>query len=100
MGTKEAAQTAQITKAYQDEADALAQLGLQRQKGQNGESGGITQEQYDKDVAVVKAATDKNVATMQEGFKRIDAAQGNWLNGAMTAMQDWADAGQNAAGLM
>lgn len=87
MGTKEAAQTKEITKAYQDEADALAELALKRQEGK------LTQEQYDHDVQTVKDATDKNVATMQDGFKRIDAAQANWLNGAKTAMQDYADAG-------
>lgn len=30
---------------------------------------------------------------MQDGFKRIDVAQSNWLNGAKTAMQDYADVG-------
>jgi lambda family phage tail tape measure protein len=87
MGTKEAKQTAEVTKAYQDEADALAELALKRQEGN------LTQDQYDHDVQTVKDATNKNVAAMQDGFKRIDAAQGNWLNGAKTAMKDYADAG-------
>jgi lambda family phage tail tape measure protein len=44
-------------------------------------------------VQTVKDATNKNVATMQDGFKRIGAAQSNWLNGAKTAFKDYADAG-------
>jgi lambda family phage tail tape measure protein len=99
MGAKEAQRTQEITKAYQDEADALANLALQRQKGERGESGGITEDQYNHDVQTVKNATNANVAAMQDGFSRMDAAQGNWLNGAKSAMQDFADAGQNVAGL-
>lgn len=87
QGAKEAAQTREVTKAYQEQADALAELALKRQEGK------LTQDQYDHDVQTVKDATDKNVAAMQDGFKRIDAAQGNWLNGAKTAMKDYADAG-------
>lgn len=97
MGAKEAQRTQEITKAYQDEADALANLALQRQKGQRGESGGITQAQYEHDVATVKAATNANVATMQDGFRRVDAAQGSWLNGAAMAFQNYIDQGANVA---
>ena len=99
MGAKEAKRAQEITKAYQDEADALANLALQRQKGQRGESGGITQDQYNHDVQTVKNATAANVATMQDGFNRTDAAQRNWLSGATAAFQNYIDAGANVASM-
>jgi lambda family phage tail tape measure protein len=99
MGAKEVQRTQEITKAKRDEADAIANLALEYEKGKLGLSGGITKEEYDKNVKVVQDATNANVAAMQGGFKRIDAAQGSWLSGAKTAMKDYADAGQNVASM-
>lgn len=97
MGAKEYTQTQQINKAYQDEADALEKLALQRQAGVNGQSGGLSKSAYDADVQALKDATTQKVAIMQDGYRRMDAAQSDWTNGMRAAMQDYADQAKNVA---
>lgn len=40
----------------------------------------------------------KQVSAMQDGFKQIDAAQGDWMNGARSAFQNYADQAADVAG--
>lgn len=68
MGAKEYQQQQQIAKVYADQAGALANLALQRQKGTRGESGGISKSQFDFDTATVKEKTDQAVAILQNGY--------------------------------
>ena len=97
-GQKEYERTTQITKAYRDQAAALQDLALKRQMGVDGKSGGISQDQYDADVKKLKAATDEKVRILQDGFKRQDAAQADWLNGASMAYHDYVDQAADVAG--
>lgn len=98
MGAKEYTQTQQIAKAYQDEADAMQKLALQRQAGISGQSGGLSQSAYDADVKALQDATATKVAIMQAGYRQMDQAQADWTNGARQAMQDYADQAKNIAG--
>lgn len=98
MGQKEYQRSQQLTKASQDEADALEKLALKRQAGERGESGGLSQQQYNADVEALRKATDRKVAIMQDGFDRMDAAQGDWTRGAIAGLRDYADAAADVAG--
>lgn len=97
MGDKEYQRSQAITKAYQDEADALEKLSLKRQAGINGESGGLSQASYDADVKALRAATAEKVSIMQDGYRRMDEAQGDWLSGTRSALQNYVDAARDVA---
>lgn len=97
MGAKEYQRSQQITQQYTDEANALSQLALKRQMGVAGQSGGISQSQYEVDVAKVKEGTDQAVQILTDGYARVDAAQADWHNGAKAALKDYADAAMNVA---
>lgn len=98
MGDREYRQTQQVAQAYRDEADALAQLALKRQQGVDGKQGGISQDQYEADVRALQQATASKVQIMQDGYAEMDIAQGDWKNGAVAALQDYADAAADVAG--
>lgn len=97
-GQKEFERSQQLTRAYQDQAAALAELALKRQMGIDGKAGGISQDQYDADVSALRAATEEKVRILKDGFNRQDAAQANWLNGAKAAYQDYVDQASDVAG--
>lgn len=40
----------------------------------------------------------KQISAMEDGFKQIDAAQGDWMNGARSAFQNYADQAADVAG--
>ncbi|NMW23858.1 phage tail tape measure protein, partial [Rhodanobacter denitrificans] len=97
MGDKEYQRSQAITKAYQEEADALEKLSLKRQAGINGESGGLSQASYDADVKALRAATAEKVSIMQDGYVQMDAAQADWQNGLSSALQNYVDEVANVA---
>lgn len=98
MGEKEYQRTQDLAQAYREQADALADLALKRQMGIDGKSGGISEDQYDADVRAMQDATDEKVRILKNGYARMDAAQGDWINGARAAYQDFMDSASNAAG--
>lgn len=98
LGRKEFEIQSAINDVLREKADRLRELALQLQKGQRGQSGGITQDQYDADVNALNEATDARVEIIKDGYRRIDEAQGDWLNGAKRAFADYADAAKDVAG--
>jgi lambda family phage tail tape measure protein len=98
MGEKEYQRTQEIAQAYRDQAAALADLALKRQMGADGQAGGISQDQYDADVKAQRTATEEKVRILRVGYARMDAAQGDWVNGARKAYQDWIDQASDVAG--
>ena len=97
-GQKEFERSQQLTRAYQDQAAALAELALKRQMGIDGKAGGISQDQYDADVSALRSATEEKVRILKDGFRRQDAAQADWLNGAKASYQDYVDQAADVAG--
>lgn len=98
QGDKEYQQSQQLAKAYEEEAAALQKLALQRQKGVNGESGGLSKSAYDADVAALRAATTQKIQIMRDGFARMDEAQASWVNGAIRAYENFAASAADVAG--
>lgn len=91
MGAKEYQQQQQLNQVYADAADRLRELALARDQGiANGNAD--AQEIYKRDVDALNKSTEQKVAIIQDGYKRMDDAQGDWTNGARAAMQDYIDA--------
>lgn len=59
----------------------------------------LANQAYKRDVEKLQQATDAKVAALQGGYKRMDDAQGDWLNGAHAAMKEYIDAQNNMANL-
>jgi lambda family phage tail tape measure protein len=98
MGDKEYALTQQITKAYMDEAAALAQLQQQLENDlANGEDPARAEALYAEKQKALQASTAKQVEIVKNGYVQMDAAQASWQNGAIHAMQNWADQGADVA---
>ncbi len=92
MGDKEYRQQQQINDIYTKSADAIEKLNAQRN------APGANTSLIDQQIAAVQANTDKQVKIVQTGYAGIDAAQGDWLNGAKRAMANYEDAAANVAG--
>jgi lambda family phage tail tape measure protein len=98
MGDREFQQQQKVNQALTEQASKLEDLALKRQAGQRGESGGLTQEQYDADVAALQAATDRKVNIITVGYQRQNAAREDWENGLARGYANWADEATNVAG--
>ena len=79
----------QVRAKYQDQLDGLLTSRNQNQ---------ITQEIYDKEVAIVRDAQEKEIAIHQNKFAKLDEAQADWTNGALSAWNDYAENAKNVSG--
>jgi lambda family phage tail tape measure protein len=95
MGEKEYQQQSQINQIVQQGIEAQQKLQAERDGvlAKNGDTSLL-----DREIAAQQADTDKRVAIVRQGFVDMDAAQADWLNGAVSAMQDFADQGADVAG--
>ena len=58
----------------------------------------ITQQEYDTYLAIAKTTFEKEIALYDERTAAINAAQGDWVNGANEAMSNYYDNAKNVAG--
>jgi len=92
MGTKEVAQMKEMNAITQQQVAADQKLNDQRAKGT------LSQTQYNTELAKSDAYFAKLRVDTLSGYTQMDQTQSKWVNGAIAAMQDWADAGANVAG--
>lgn len=92
MGDKEYAQQQKINDLYVKSADTIQKLQAQRS------APGANTSLIDQQIAAVEANTDKQVKIVKDGYEQMDAAQGDWLNGAKKAYANYADNASNIAG--
>lgn len=59
--------------------------------------GGDTSE-MDQDIALLQANTAKQVAIVQDGYRRMDAARADWSNGLSRALGNYLDQAADVAG--
>ncbi|NIF80135.1 hypothetical protein F3J20_22535 [Paraburkholderia sp. Cy-641] len=76
-----ARQVNQIQQQYADKARQLAQ--------QLGKPNGISQEQYDEQLAALQKWQSSAVGIVTNGHEAMLAAEGNWANGANRALEDY-----------
>lgn len=58
----------------------------------------ITQDQYDKELAIVESTYAQEVQLYNDRTAAIEAAQGDWLNGAKDAWSDYLEHAKNISG--
>jgi lambda family phage tail tape measure protein len=94
MGQKEAEQMRQLNALDQQRIEQVQRL--EHAQATHPEQYAELQRQIDATNASFGDMRD----TMVDGFHRMDAAQANWRNGVVSAMQDFIDAGRDVAGQM
>ena len=94
LGAKEAEQKKALIQIDDEYNRKRAQL----ERLQRNSASAIDKEGYQKQLDDLKAYHDAEVALAKDGFKRQDAAQADWLNGAKAAYQDYVDQAANVAG--
>jgi len=93
LGDKEYQRQQQINQIYLQNADAVTKLQAQRS------APGADTNLIDQQISAQQANMAKQVAIVKSGYAQIDAAQGEWENGAKKAFANFIDQGQNVAGL-
>ncbi len=61
-------------------------------------SGKITQDTYDKEVAILQGTLDKELQAYKDNYAKIDAARAQWQNGMTAALQDYSYEAADIAG--
>ncbi|MEA9675676.1 phage tail tape measure protein [Xanthomonas campestris pv. raphani] len=77
---------------YREQAQRLTELALQKNTGRIDEATAAAEEQ------AVRAATDRRVQVIRDGYVRMAEAQADWGNGASAAWTNYVDEARNAAG--
>ncbi|BBP71117.1 phage tail tape measure protein [Pseudomonas sp. Seg1] len=94
MGDKEAARLEQRVQLEQQTNDRILQLRTELANATTEKQRQDLQAQID----LTNEYLPKQVAAMEDGFRKIDAAQGDWTNGARSAFQNYADQAADVAG--
>ncbi|POA50289.1 phage tail tape measure protein [Pseudomonas sp. MPR-ANC1] len=94
MGDKEAARLEQRVQLEQQTNDRILQLRTELANATTEKQRQDLQAQID----LTNEYLPKQVAAMENGFRKIDAAQGDWTNGARSAFQNYADQAADVAG--
>ncbi|MBB3822228.1 lambda family phage tail tape measure protein [Xanthomonas arboricola] len=77
---------------YTEQAQRLTELALQKNTGRIDEATAAAEEQ------AVRAATERRVQVIREGYVRMSEAQADWGRGASAAWANYRDGASNAAG--
>lgn len=77
---------------YREQAQRLTELALQKNDGR------IDAETAAEEEASLRAATERRVQVIQDGYQRMAEAQSNWGNGAAAAWANYVNDARNAAG--
>lgn len=77
---------------YKEQAQRLNELALQKNAGRIDEATAAAEE------AAVRAATERRVQVIRDGYERMAEAQADWGRGASAAWTNYMDEARNAAG--
>ncbi|MGW8429369.1 phage tail length tape measure family protein, partial [Peribacillus simplex] len=91
MGDREYEIQQRINDAYDDQAEKLRQLTLQRNADQ------IDDSTFDEEKAILLAKTLDRVQAIRDGYAELQSAEGNWLLGAAAAWENYRQQAGNAA---
>lgn len=92
LGEREFEIQSRISDEYQKQAESLRRLNDKLVAKQ------IDKSQYEEWAQVVKDTTERNVATIRDGYVRMAQAQGDWINGAKAALEDFNNRTSDVAG--
>ncbi|MEQ7993841.1 phage tail tape measure C-terminal domain-containing protein, partial [Xanthomonas hortorum] len=79
---------------YKEQAQRLNELALQKNAGRIDEATAAAEE------AAVRAATERRVQVIRDGYERMAEAQADWGKGASAAWANYRDEASNAAGMV
>jgi lambda family phage tail tape measure protein len=91
LGQREAEQQEKLSAVLADSAEKQRQLN--KEYAENNDL-----KMYNEKLAALQAYTDEQVRIVKDGFDRLDAAQGDWLNGFSSGINDWMAGASNVAG--
>lgn len=91
MGDREFEVQQRINDAYDDQAEKLRQLTLQRNADQ------IDDSTFEEEKAILLAKTLDRVQAVRDGYRELQQAEGNWLLGAASAWENYKQQAGNAA---
>lgn len=91
MGDREFEIQQRINDAYDDQAEKLRQLTLQRNADQ------IDDSTFEEEKAILLAKTLDRVQAVRDGYQELQQAEGNWLLGAASAWENYRQQAGNAA---
>lgn len=91
IGDREFEIQQRINDAYDDQAEKLRQLTLQRNADQ------IDDSTYEEEKAILLAKTLDRVQAVRDGYQELQRAEGNWLLGAASAWENYKQQAGNAA---
>ncbi|MBA0284470.1 phage tail tape measure protein [Stenotrophomonas maltophilia] len=91
MGDREFEIQQRINDAYDDQAEKLRQLTLQRNADQ------IDDSTYEEEKAILLAKTLDRVQAVRDGYQELQQAEGSWLAGAAGAWKNYQEQAGNAA---
>lgn len=94
MGAKEVQRMQELNQIHQEFDRQLAQLNKERDRGS------ISIQQYNTRLDALKADEQATIDATVAGYARMDAAMGDWRNGAIRAMEDMRDQFGDVAGQM
>ena len=94
MGAKETQRMQELNQIEQQFNQQLAQLNRERDRGS------ISLQQYNDRLDALKANEQATINAAIAGYARMDAAMGDWRNGAIRAMEDMRDQFSDVAGQM
>jgi lambda family phage tail tape measure protein len=95
LGAEEFRMRSELAKITKKQADEQIRLDDELRKGVA--NGGIDRATYDKLTAEAAIGAEQSKKALIEGNAKLLAAQANGLNGARSALQDYADAAKNVA---
>lgn len=90
-GEREAEKQQKLTDIYEKQTEALRKLLIQKERGD------ISPEEYDQRVNAENQAAQRAANAVVEGYRRMDEAQADWLNGLRSGVQDWIQQTSNVA---
>lgn len=89
-GEREAEMQTRLAKVYADAARERKRLALQFQEDNDAKK-------YQQNLADLEDYTKREVELVREGYRQMDEAQGNWLNGVNAGVANWMQQARNVA---
>lgn len=94
MGDKEAQRIQARLELERENTQKILDLRTQRALAENE----TQRKALDEQIRLEKEYGPKRVAAMEEGFRKVDAAQANWTNGMTRALDNYRDSAADTAG--
>ena len=98
MGDREIQQAQALAQIRQQSEETIRQLTAQRNASLAINPKADTSA-LDVEIAAEQNALQQRLANQKQYYGEVTAMQSDWANGAISAMQNWADQGANVAGM-